>query len=560
MRAVARLAQGGPKGELAPADPSAPIVVRRRAARTAAVAGVAVVVLFVLYWRQSRLAPVTSDGASNALQAWDMLHGNLLLHGWQLSDVSFYATELPQYMLIEAVAGLGPWVVHVAAAMTYTLLVVLSALLARGRARGPEGLTRALLAGGIILAPQLGATSTLLTAPDHVGTAVPVLLAWLVIDQNRRGLGLRWRWLVPAAVCVVLTVAMVSDELALMVGIVPLAAACGLRLARNVSTPRWYEAWLAVAAVVAGELGAAAPRVIADLGGYQEAKTPAQTAGLGHLGHAAWVMFQDLLELFGANVISARPGLDFAFSVLRLAGVIMVSLAFVLAAARFFRAQELLVPAFVLAITLNLAAYMISAYGQSPDNVREIAAVMPLGAVLAGRVLAGPVLATRVRAVRLAAVVAIIGAGYALALAYGATQGQAAPANQALATWLDGHGLRDGLATYWQANSTTLDSGGRIMVSFAGINDGRLAPGAWEASEADYDPLRHDAAFVVAGGPQGQPGMQTAAELTFGPPRRIYHADGYTILVWDVNLLRRFGRTLRVRARGFGTPRAARGR
>ena len=30
-----------------------------------------------------------------------MLHGNLLLHGWTLSDTSFNTTELPQYMLLE---------------------------------------------------------------------------------------------------------------------------------------------------------------------------------------------------------------------------------------------------------------------------------------------------------------------------------------------------------------------------------------------------------------------------------------------------------------------------
>jgi hypothetical protein len=244
MRAVARLAPGGPKGELVPAVPSASTAVRRRAAGRVATVGVAVAALFLLYWRQSRLAPVTSDGASNALQAWAMLHGNLLLHGWQLSDVSFYATELPQYMLIEAVGGLGPWVVHLAAAMTYTLIVVLSAFLARGRARGPEGLTRALLADGVILAPQLGATSTLLTAPDHTGTAVPLLLAWLAIDQNPRGTGWRRHWLVPAVVCILLTLATVSDELALIVGIVPLVVACGLRLARKIAAPRWYETWL----------------------------------------------------------------------------------------------------------------------------------------------------------------------------------------------------------------------------------------------------------------------------------------------------------------------------
>jgi hypothetical protein len=245
--------------------------------------------------------------------------------------------------------------------------------------------------------------------------------------------------------------------------------------------------------------------------------------------------------------------------------VIMVGLAFGLAAARFFRPQELLIPAFVLAITLNLAAYMVSAYGQRTDTVREIAAVMPLGAVLAGRVLAGPVLRTQIRPGRVRAgrvrpgwpgagrpgqartprllpVLAIIGAGYALALAYAATEAPASPADQPLAAWLAGHGLHDGLAGYWQANSTTLDSGGGTLVAFAGINDGRLVQGTWEASGPDYDPRRHDATFVVTGGPQGVRGLQAAAERTFGPPARVYHAGGYTILAWDTNLLRHLGR------------------
>src|SRR5947207_1052906 len=34
----------------------------------------AAAVLFVCYWRQSLTQPVSSDGAANAMQAWDMLH------------------------------------------------------------------------------------------------------------------------------------------------------------------------------------------------------------------------------------------------------------------------------------------------------------------------------------------------------------------------------------------------------------------------------------------------------------------------------------------------------
>src|SRR5215475_7258850 len=109
---------------------------RRRLARWAWLAAfaVAAVVLFVAYLRMSWTYPVTADGADQALQAWDMLHGNVLLHGWTIADVTYYTTEVPQYLLIVLVRGLGADVVHIAGAMTYTLLVLAAGLLARGRA------------------------------------------------------------------------------------------------------------------------------------------------------------------------------------------------------------------------------------------------------------------------------------------------------------------------------------------------------------------------------------------------------------------------------------------
>jgi hypothetical protein len=98
-------------------------------------------------------------------------------------------------MLVEAVRGLSPSAVHIASALTYTLAVLLAALLAKGRATGREGLVRVLIAGGIMLAPQLGVGNfILLLSPDHFGTAVPVLLILLVLDRARH------RWYVPVVV------------------------------------------------------------------------------------------------------------------------------------------------------------------------------------------------------------------------------------------------------------------------------------------------------------------------------------------------------------------------
>src|SRR6476646_4244941 len=119
---------------------------RRRLARWAWLAGFVgvAVVLFIAYLRMSRTYPATSDGADQALQAWDMLHGNWLLRGWTMGDVTYYSTEIPEYALVELVRGLGADVVHIGGAATYTLLVLAAGLLARGRATGRGGMIRLL--------------------------------------------------------------------------------------------------------------------------------------------------------------------------------------------------------------------------------------------------------------------------------------------------------------------------------------------------------------------------------------------------------------------------------
>ncbi len=506
----------------------------------------AAAVLFFCYWRQSQAVPLPSDGSGNVLQAWDMLHGNLLLHHWWVSDVSFYTTELPQYMLIAALTGLGPWVVHVAAAMTYTLLVLLAALLAKGNARGGKGRARALLAAGLMLAPQLSATSILVLSPDHIGTAVPLLVTWLLIDRTPET---RPYWYVPVLVCLLFTLTMVADSIVLLTGIVPLTlvgagrAVAGLIRRGGPRAARWYELSLAGAAAVAGIAGSFAPRVIVALGGYQQSPVEADT-DLHQLQHGAWVTFQAFLELFGANVFNtsffgARSALEVVFVAVHLAGAIVAACALGVGIARIFRFGELIVPVFAVAIVLNLGAYMSSTHAQDLLGVREMAEVLPLGAVLAGRVL-GDRIAAWMRAAKgwFVPALAVLAAGYLAALGYGAAQASVPAENEPLASWLVAHRFTDGLATYWQANSTTVDSHGQVRLSAVVQSPSdRLVPYQWETDDANYDPALHDANFVVADGPSALPGMQLSAELTFGRPRRIYHVGGYTILIWVTNLL-----------------------
>ena len=403
-----------------------------------------------------------------------------------------------------------------------------------------------------MMAPQLSATQILLLSPDHTGTAVPVLVTWLVIDRVTPD---RWkaaRWLVPLAVFVLMTWTMIGDSIVLLTCIAPLVLVVLIRscpgLIRRGERPesRWYELSLAGAAAVAGGLGWAAPRVISALGGYRQAPVESDTT-VAALHHQAWVTFQAVLELFGANVYNARPAIEAVFVWLHLAGAILVICALILALGRLYRFQDLVVSVFAVAIVINVGTYMFSSHALDILGAREIAAVLPLGAVLAGRVLAEPLLnlvqaAGRAEIWLLSALGVVVAAGYLGTLAYGAARPPAPPANQPLATWLVAHGLTDGLAGYWEANSTTLASGGRVQVNGVTVApDGELVPYEWETDDTDYNPSQRDATFVVAGGPAPLPWVQSAALRTFGRPERIYSHDGYIIMVWDTNLLRRLG-------------------
>ena len=281
---------------------------------------VATAAAFAVYLRLAGTRAVNSDGASTALAAWDMLHGNLLLRGWSLPDVTFFTTEIPQYALVELARGLGQNVVHIAAAMTYTLVLLLAALVAKGAATGREAAARIAIAVGIMLAPQLDSgTNVLVSSPDHIGTSVPLLLILLIIDRVRRP-----RWWVPVIVSPLLAWAQLADSVVLLAAVIPLAVVCAFRVARSRQrlAARWYEIALAAAAVAGFALAQIAYQVIHAVGGYTERPLGTQLAPLGEIfGHNLPIAAQCLLLLPGADFLGLPAGAGTLFVALHLAGV-----------------------------------------------------------------------------------------------------------------------------------------------------------------------------------------------------------------------------------------------
>jgi hypothetical protein len=510
--------------------------------------------LFLAYLRLSNTYAEDSDQANLGLQAWDMLHGNLLLHGWVLSDVSFYTTELPQYMLLELIGGLNAGTFHAAAAMTYTLALLLAAMLARGRASGRRGVLRALIAGGIMLAPQLGfGVFILLLTVGHIGTSVPLLVTWLALDRARPG------WRLAAVTGLLLTWGAVADTLVLAVGALPLALVCGLRLlqglfgmaaphgliarCRHALGTRRFEVCLTAAAAGSVIASQGLVRLIHALGGYTlhavtftiepASKWPSQVVG-------TW---RGLLVLFGASY-TGLTGHDRDIALLHLAGLALVAAALVLLAWRFFTTATLVDQVLGAAIAVNVVLYVIS--NMPSLNPHEMAVVLPCGAALAGRMLvrpaareapAGSGAATLSRAVA-ATAGAVVLAGYLGGLVREARHPAVPAQNTQIASWLQAHHLTYGLGGYWESSIVTVDTASHVRVR--ALMQFTMRRDLWESTYAWYVPHGQYANFIVF---ESLPGFyyhwepRALVHRYFGDPARTYNVGPWTVMVWNRNLL-----------------------
>ncbi len=176
---------------------------------------------------------------------------------------------------------------------------------------------RVLIAAGIMLAPQLASgVNILLSSPDHIGTSVPVMAVWLILDHARP------RWYIPVIAGAFLGWAMVADALAVLIGVLPLAGVCAIRVFRAVAIERkplaaqWYDMALGAAAVLGAAAAVLALHVIHASGGFY---MPAPTTHLAHgkiLVRNLGIAVQGLLLLGGADFLGLRLTASTVFTML----------------------------------------------------------------------------------------------------------------------------------------------------------------------------------------------------------------------------------------------------
>jgi hypothetical protein len=523
-----RASEAGPDGGRGPAR-----VRRWRAAALCTLGALGGVALFAVLLRISDTVPVTSDAANNVLQAQDLLHGNLLLHGWIIGDATYYTFELPVFALTAAIFGVGSVVPHVASVVVYLLVIASAIALARIGSRGLAAAVRTGIVLAILAIPLVYASGValLIEKPDHTGTAAITILAFIVIEK--------WagrRYTAPL-LCLLLVAGQFGDATVLYVTVPAIVLVSGYRL---VATRRLRTADGAVllAAAASVPLEMALHSLTQHAGGFLMVAPNTRLAPASQLAANYHLTVHGLLLTFGAltgpnaHLGAVGAALGFAAMAAAVYGFGRVVVTWTGAT----RAEQLL----CVAIVINIAAYLFSTL-PVVNNAREMVFVLPAGAVLAARSLSrGPVVAGRRAWTALAAAAALM----LVPLAAAAVQPAAQQYETPLAAWLEAHNLRYGVAAYWNSSAVTVISHGDIMVRSVVSRHGRMAANDWETKWDWYYPSDHAATFAIAdpslppGTPQG-PNVITVAdfEQAFGQPVATHQVAGQTIMIYNKNLL-----------------------
>lgn len=346
--------------------------------------------------------------------------------------------------------------------------------------------------------------------------------------------------------------AQVADPLVTYEGVLPVAVVCAVRVYWRRGSPvrelreSWYELSLLAAAFASYGAAALTVRLLRQAGGYATWPTVQSFTAVESLSTRVWLSVESVLSVFGADFSGQKLDRHAAIAVVFLAGVALAAWGSARALRR-FAASDLVVQVLVAAMVILLAAYTINGNPSIVNGPHEIVGVLPIGAVLAGRLLAGQLIRDR----HLAALGALLACIIAIT-AHVLVKPPPADGNSQLAAWLQAHHLSYGLASYWNASSVTVDSGGRVQVRpVRGVGEARIVSVRWESEASWYDPRLHDARFLIL--PSSRPASCTGtayyqwagtARRAFGSPAESYRVAGFVVLVWNKNLLADVSRPL----------------
>ncbi len=515
--------------------------------------------LFAGYLYAERFVTQSSDQAGVVLEGQAMLHGNVILHGWQFGPDPFIGTEA----LLDALGSVffsGAQLLKLSPALLYAATVVLAVSLAVRCVPASAARSTGWLAAGACAAlvafpvgPLFGMD---LVGALHIATVVAGLIAFVAYDQFVRR---------PAAVgllglfVLLATLAILGDPMAELVIPVPVGIVSALVLWRTRGQPRkdgregertggrplptalarWHSlptAWATLgAAVLALVLGLGVRELLMVTGAHYGSATPQLASPDLVWQHVVWLA-GGLCALFHIVLWSQMGYAQRVPFIVLNAGFFLVAMAgFVLLLRRTLvpRAlSESLSSVVSWAVVADVAAFMFTNFAENIGGLRYLLPAFIYLGILCYAALS-QVVVRRYLGQFVLAFLAVSG------LTFGVMLANAAPETviqQPLITFLRGQHLTVGLGTYWTANITTVRSDGQVRVLPVRDDGGRIRPYYWVVDAAQFNRTQLGAVrFVVTDqlATIDLAPFQAAVTNTFGAPDHIYHVGRYVVFTWD---------------------------
>lgn len=488
-----------------------------------------------------------SDGATVVLEGHSIAHGNLILHGWDLSHDSFWSIDAVFYAVFDVVAGIAHAALHVVPALIAACVIAIGAWFVLDEDRHVRGFVGVALLILLLGVPNPDLSFFFLQGPWHVGTALWCLVAFAGLASDR--------WRAGFAVAVVALVAgLLGDLETLAYGVVPVVLAGLTEMVRR-------RSWRAgLPALVAGPLATGVAWVINEVLRHNGAFAVAN--GITH-AHAsrfptnALNIVPWLAGIFGFVKLPIGPApamsadgltngtvlgrwLHLGLYSLVIACVLVALASYLWTTARGMRrtrrsARSVRIDAFLL---FGASGSMASFIGLCPngnaDYGRYLVAAAIFLAILCCRVVA------RTRWDRLPrAAIAVLAAG-ALVATTGVGIAAAVDLNQApapleavpLISFLRTHDLSVGIGDYWSSSIVTVASGGAIAVRPVITGPGhRLARYGRQSDAAWYRDVPFQFLVYDVSHPWRSVNATTAI-ASFGAPKVAYSVGSYRIIVW----------------------------
>lgn len=499
------------------------------------------VLLFLAYYRITFTQPIEADEANAVVEGLALSHGNLLLHHWVLTNVSFYFTDILWYGVGVALFGPSVELIHIIPCLIYFMVVALAMFLA---GRNASGRTRLWAMGLtlILLGFPARVASKELHGIIHVGTVVFLLLAFLAMDDARRR-NIRLPWLRYLCVFVLLSMADASDTMTLFVGIVPCLLVSLLRWMRVPPERRATEAGWFIAALGAAIAGKGFLSLMTAVHGFQTMPVEPFFVALSHLGNNLVLTLGGILALFDADFFGEFVSLHSLLMLVCTLGVALIARTVWSIIAQWYQqfqqenrldterpSGDRLVQTLTAVVVMNLGTFLFSSMANDIYSARYLMPCAACGAILAGRVGASTVQRSPFWRWGMAAVGLAMFALFAQQLRLPRASEPSVP----VAAWLLSHGLTNGYGSYWDSAVTTLRSEGRVQVSPVLTNGRPIHPYYWFVDQNWYHAPAHFLIFDTDSKPSDV-SLQTATQ-TFGPPDSSVQIGPETILVWTKDI------------------------